>query len=215
MFKKQKIAAVSTTIVFLSAMLTTCSGSPAGAIEKLNNENYNYQSLSFSEILFKGQEIEQTMLERYQADLIAERLQIEKEQLILDSNTKRLNRAIDKLKKYVNKTWYVYAGSTPGGWDCSGLVKWTYEQIGIDLYHRASVQKNAGTFVKPSDAKPGDIVAFGWKGSSGAGHVGIYIGNGKMIHSPRPGLQTTIEDVSDFGSYGYSKITYTRLIETN
>lgn len=215
MFKKQKIAAVGTAIVFLSAMLTTCSSSPAGATEQLNNDSYNYQGLSFSNILLGTDEKDQTMLEEYQAAMIAERLQIQKEQLVLDTNTKKVNRAINKLKKYVNKTWYVYSGSTPEGWDCSGLVKWTYEQIGIDLYHRASVQRNAGTFVKSSDAKPGDIVAFGWKGYSGAGHVGIYIGNGKMIHSPRPGLKTTIEDVSDFGSYGYSKITYTRLIETN
>ncbi len=215
MFNKQKIAAVSTTIVFLSSMLTTCSSSPAGATEKLNNEINNDNVISLSTVLFGNEEKELSLLEKYQAEQIAIRLNLQKQQAVLDKNTEKIERAINKLKKYVGKTWYSYAGSNPRGWDCSGLVKWTYEQIGIDLYHRASVQKNAGTFVKSVDAKPGDIVAFGWKGYDGAGHVGIYIGNGKMIHSPRAGLRTTIEDVSDFGSYGYSKVTYTRLLDTN
>lgn len=215
MFNKQKIAAVGTTIVFLSAMLTTCSSSPAGATEKLNNEIGNVDTLSFADILFGYDEKEMTLLEKYQAERIALQLKMQKEQAVLDKNTEKIESAINKLKKYVGVTWYAYAGSSPRGWDCSGLVRWTYGQIGIDLYHRASVQKNSGTFVKASDAKPGDIVAFGWKGYSGAGHVGIYIGNGKMIHSLRAGLKTTIEDVSDFGSYGYSKVTYTRILETN
>lgn len=215
MFNKQKIAAVSSSIAMLSLLLTTCSISPAGATEKLNNEKTLANNISIMELLTGNQNREKTMLEMYQEELLEIKAKEEKLQAKLDANTEKMDNAIRKLKKYVGVTWYSYSGSTPSGWDCSGLVRWTYEQVGIDLYHRAGVQKNAGTFVKASDAKPGDIVAFGWKGYSGAGHVGIYIGNGKMIHSPRSGLRTTIEDVSDFGSYGYSKVTYTRILETN
>ena len=68
--------------------------------------------------------------------------------LVISSNTAKLHTAIKKLKKYVNKTWYVFSGDTPRGWDCSGLVKWTYDQLGIDLKHSASVQKNSGTIHK-------------------------------------------------------------------
>lgn len=131
----------------------------------------------------------------------------------LSNNKLKIDKAISGLKKYVGKTWYVFSGSSPRGWDCSGLTKWTYEQIGIDLIHSASVQKNSGKQYKTP--KVGDIVAFGWKGWSGAGHVGIYIGDGKMIHAPSPGHKTRIESVKGFAKYGYSKITYTRLLKTS
>jgi cell wall-associated NlpC family hydrolase len=135
----------------------------------------------------------------------------------VNANTTKMNNAISNLKKYVGKTWYVFSGNTPRGWDCSGLTMWTYEQVGIDLKHSASAQKN---YAKPhkysqANAKVGDIIAFGWNGWSGAGHVGIYIGNGKMIHSPAPGHRTMIQSVKSFGKYGYSKVTYTRLLKTN
>lgn len=139
------------------------------------------------------------------------------QQLKIDANTMKLNNAISNLKKYVGKTWYVFSGNTPSGWDCSGLTMWTYAQLGIELKHSASAQKN---YSKPHDysqskAKIGDIIAFGWKGWSGAGHVGIYVGNGMMINAPSPGHKTTLQSVSGFAKYGYSKVTYTRLIKTN
>ena len=106
------------------------------------------------------------------------------EQMVIDRNTQIVKNAIAKLKQYVGKTWYVFSGSTPSGWDCSGLTMWTYQQVGIELRHSASIQKNAGK--KYKTPKIGDVVAFGWKNYSGAQHVGIYIGNGKMIHAPAP-----------------------------
>lgn len=136
--------------------------------------------------------------------------------LKIAANTKKINNAIYSLKKYVGKTWYVFSGNTPRGWDCSGLTMWTYGQIGIELKHSASAQKN---YSKPhrysqAKAKVGDIIAFGWNGWSGAGHVGIYIGNGKMIHAPAPGHRTVIQTVASFAKYGYSKVTYTRILKT-
>jgi cell wall-associated NlpC family hydrolase len=135
------------------------------------------------------------------------------DKLIVSGNTKKLNSAISHLKKYVGKTWYVFSGNTPNGWDCSGLTMWTYEQLGIELKHSASVQKNSG--IQYKTPKVGDIVAFGWRGWSGAGHVGIYIGNGLMIHAPSPGHRTTIQSIKSFAKYGYSKVTYTRILQTN
>jgi cell wall-associated NlpC family hydrolase len=129
------------------------------------------------------------------------------------NNTTKLNKAISNLRKYVNKTWYVYSGNTPSGWDCSGLTMWVYKQLGINLIHSASVQKNSGKIHKTP--KIGDIVAFGWKGWSGAAHVGIYVGNGMMINAPSPGHRTTLQSVKSFAKYGYSKVTYTRIVQTN
>jgi hypothetical protein len=134
------------------------------------------------------------------------------QKLFILQNTQKLNNAISHLKKYVGKTWYVFSGNTPRGWDCSGLTMWVYQQLGINLIHSASVQKNSGTIYKTP--KIGDIVAFGWKGWSGAAHVGIYIGNGMMINSPSPGHLTTLQSVESFAKSGYSKVTYTRIITT-
>lgn len=128
----------------------------------------------------------------------------------LQANTDRVEAAVKKLKSHVGKTWYVFSGTTPSGWDCSGLVVWTYEQLGIELEHRASKQAEAGTRV--TEPKVGDIVAFTYKGSKSAYHVGIYIGNGKMIHAPKHGHVTRVEDVETFA--GSSKVTYARIIET-
>jgi cell wall-associated NlpC family hydrolase len=137
-----------------------------------------------------------------------------KQKIIINGNTEKLNKTIAKLRQYVGKTWYVFSGNTPRGWDCSGLTMWTYEQLGIELKHSASAQKNSGK--KYKTPKIGDIVAFGWKNYSGAQHVGIYIGNGKMIHAPAPGHRTTIVSVKKWAKANWNtKVTYTRFIETN
>jgi cell wall-associated NlpC family hydrolase len=136
------------------------------------------------------------------------------EQMIIDRNTQIVKNAVAELKQYAGKTWYVFSGSTPSGWDCSGLTMWTYQQIGIELEHSASIQKNAGK--KYKTPKIGDVVAFGWKNYSGAQHVGIYIGNGKMIHAPAPGQRTAVISVKKWAKMNWNtKVTYTRFIETN
>jgi cell wall-associated NlpC family hydrolase len=89
---------------------------------------------------------------------------------------------------------------------------WAYQQMGVELEHRASLQQKAGTIVKTP--KVGDIVAFSYKNSKhGAYHVGIYIGGGEMIHARRQGQGTVIESVTAFAGK-YSKVTYTRILDT-
>lgn len=132
--------------------------------------------------------------------------------LKLINNIKKIDKAISKLKTHVGKTWYVFSGDTPAGWDCSGLTMWTYEQMGIELEHRASKQAKAGVGVK--DPIAGDIVVFTYKGSKSAYHVGIYIGNGKMIHAPNKGEVTRIENIKKFAGK-YSVVTYRRILQTS
>jgi cell wall-associated NlpC family hydrolase len=157
----------------------------------------------------RGDHVSVAML--HQSELRAEAQAELLEQQALQANTDKVENAIRQLKSHVGKTWYVFSGATPAGWDCSGLVMWTYEQLGITLEHRASKQVDAGTKVK--DPKVGDIVAFTYRGSKSAYHVGIYIGDGKMVHAPKHGHLTRVEDVSTFA--GSSKVTYTRIIDTN
>lgn len=129
----------------------------------------------------------------------------------LQKNTDMVNATINQLNKYVNKTWYVFSGHTPSGWDCSGLTMWFYEQLEIELKHSATAQALGGQRI--TDPKPGDLVAFHYENSKKAYHVGIYIGNGMMIHSPRPGKATEIIKVDDFGGAN-SDISYVRYIDT-
>ena len=129
----------------------------------------------------------------------------------LRDNTVKISQTVAKLKARAGKTWYVFSGATPGGWDCSGLVMWTYEQVGVTLEHRASLQAKAGTVV--TEPVIGDIVAYFYPGSKNAFHVGIYIGDGQVIHAPRPGVATRIESATkgEFNTYGV-KVKFIRLV---
>jgi hypothetical protein len=83
---------------------------------------------------------------------------------------------------------YKFGGRTPEtGFDCSGFVCWSYEQIGVQLPRSAREQAGFGIPIRKEDLKPGDIVAF--KGTRGRTnwHSGIYTGDGKFIHSPNKG----------------------------
>lgn len=126
--------------------------------------------------------------------------------------TQKLDRAVDRLKTRVHKTWYVFSGATPSGWDCSGMTMWMYKQLGVHLEHRASLQQTAGdATTKP---KLGDIVVFTYKGSKSAYHVGIYLGPDKMIHAGGgKGDYTSIVSISKFAG-NYSIVTYRRIIQT-
>lgn len=130
---------------------------------------------------------------------------------VQNTNATNIRKTVGALKKRVGRTSYVFSGSTPSGWDCSGLVMWAYQRMGVELEHRASLQQKAGVVVK--DPKVGDIVAFTYKNSKTAYHVGIYIGSGKMIHARREGQGTVIEEVTTFAGK-YSKVTYTRILDT-
>jgi len=78
---------------------------------------------------------------------------------------------------------YVWAGASPNvGFDCSGLVYYTYSQFGYTLPRVANDQMSAGVHVDHSDLQPGDILGF-YSGSNYVGHVGIYIGGGRFVHA--------------------------------
>lgn len=85
---------------------------------------------------------------------------------------------------------YVYAGSGPNVFDCSGLVMYCYAQVGVYLPHSSYAQINCGSRVEYADLQPGDLVFF-----HGFGHVGMYIGDGNYIHAPQTGDVVKISDL--------------------
>ena len=83
---------------------------------------------------------------------------------------------------------YSYGGASPSGFDCSGLVMWVYGRLGVSLPHNAAALYDVGRPVTDAQLRPGDLVFF-----SGLGHVGLYVGDGKMIHAPQSGERVEIQ----------------------
>ena len=92
-------------------------------------------------------------------------------------------------------TPYVYGGSSPSGFDCSGFIMYVYAQVGVSLPHNAAAQYGYGTPVDRSQLQPGDLVFF-----NGLGHAGIYVGGGSFIHSPHTGDVVKISSLSGWYS---------------
>lgn len=91
-------------------------------------------------------------------------------------------------------TKYVYGGTTPKGFDCSGFVTYVYKQLGISLPRTAASMYNNSPSVSKNSLKTGDLVFFNTSGK-GVSHVGIYMGNGNFIHSANNGV--VISKVND------------------
>lgn len=87
---------------------------------------------------------------------------------------------------------YRYGATGPNSFDCSGLVVWTYKQLGVSLPRTSRAQSGVGTPVSKSQLRPGDLVFF-YKPIS---HVGIYIGNGKIVHASTSGKPVKISDIA-------------------
>jgi cell wall-associated NlpC family hydrolase len=94
---------------------------------------------------------------------------------------------------------YVWGTAGPSTFDCSGLVVYSYSQVGVSLPHSSYSLWNAGVYVSRDQLEPGDLVFF-----DGLGHVGIYIGGGQFIHAPHTGDVVKISSLND----GWYAATY-------
>lgn len=90
---------------------------------------------------------------------------------------------------------YVWGGAAPGGFDCSGLVMWAFQQAGISLPHSSQAQSQGGQPVSLSDLQPGDVVTF----YNDASHSGIYVGDGMVIHSSTYGQPVRVVPMNAAG----------------
>jgi cell wall-associated NlpC family hydrolase len=119
----------------------------------------------------------------------------------------RFPKVIKYLTTRVHKTSYVFSGSNTRGWDCSGMVRWAYQQIGITLPHSADKQGHLGKRV--SEPVKGDIVVFAYQGSTSFNHAAIYLGDGLIINANREYGTTIIQPLSDFAS---NQIRFVRIL---
>jgi cell wall-associated NlpC family hydrolase len=92
-------------------------------------------------------------------------------------------------------TPYTWGGAAPGGFDCSGLVMWAFQQAGVSLPHSSQALAQGGQPVSLSDLQPGDVLTF----YSDASHAGIYVGDGMMIHSSTYGVPVRVVPMNSSG----------------
>jgi hypothetical protein len=198
----KKFAAVSLGLVLT---LTTCHSANAIADETQDtklNSRINIEKSNALDVMFEDDSL----------DILFTIVEEDLAQKKLDYNTEKMNRAVSKLKKKLHSS-YGLGGSQPGWWDCSGLVRWFYGQLDIEVRHSATAQAHLGKKVKTP--KVGDIVAFHYGSSRYSFHTGIYVGDGKVLHAYNYVSDTIISDVKDIANENGAWVTYRRLIETN
>jgi cell wall-associated NlpC family hydrolase len=102
---------------------------------------------------------------------------------------------------------YRWGGESPAsGFDCSGLVRWAYARVGVDLPHSSYALYGAGRRIATSQLEPGDVLFF-----DGLGHVGLYVGDGKMVHAPHTGLDVEVVSLGAT-SYGARLVGARRIV---
>ena len=109
------------------------------------------------------------------------------------SSSSKGQAIVDTAKKYLGVR-YVWGGTSPSGFDCSGLVQYACSKNGISVSRTSRDQFHNGVAVSKSDLQPGDLVFFAKNGT--IHHVGIYVGNGNMIHAPQTGDVVKISSIN-------------------
>jgi cell wall-associated NlpC family hydrolase len=195
------------TIGALALLLASCSTStavqPAHASIKpkqLNIENALSKDMSATSVLH-GSLVKAKQLQQQQ--------RTSQRQF---ANKGKITTLVKKVMKYKGKTQWVFSGSSPRGWDCSGLVRWAYGKVGVTLDHSATRQMRSGEVVK--QPMVGDIVAFYYGSGQRSFHVGLYTGNGKMVHAYNARSDTRVDSVAGVAKENWSKVKYIRILDT-
>ena len=96
---------------------------------------------------------------------------------------------------------YVWGGTGPGGYDCSGLTSSAYKAAGVSIPRTSKAQSTAGVAVDRANLQPGDLIFF----YKPVGHVGMYIGNGQMVHSSTYGQPVKVVPVDSMKGYNTAR----------
>jgi len=104
---------------------------------------------------------------------------------VVRASDETARKAVDYARDMVGKP-YKYAGDSPAGFDCSGLVRYSYGKAGLQMPRDTRSQRNASVPVSLKNLREGDLLFFDQEGKK-ASHVGMYIGNGRFVHAPSSG----------------------------
>jgi len=109
-------------------------------------------------------------------------------------------------------TPYVWGGESPseGGFDCSGLTQYVFSQVGFKLNRISGNQANQGIYISRGSLQRGDLIFYSFNGNGIVDHVGLYIGNGEMIHSPKAGDYVKVTNITT--SYWQTRFVTVRRI---
>lgn len=137
------------------------------------------------EITYKVIKLNNKVVEK---EKVEEILLLEPQDKIVEYGTKtKLRPLVEIAKKYLG-TPYVWGGSTPNGFDCSGFTQYVYRESGKKIPRTSGEQAKVGMEISRDQLSEGDLVCF-------PGHVGIYLGDGKFIHAPRRGSFVKIDNL--------------------
>ena len=100
-------------------------------------------------------------------------------------------RAADYAQNMIGKP-YRYGGNSPTGFDCSGLVQYSYSRAGLPIPRTTKSQRESGAAVGSQSLRAGDLIFFDQEGRKSS-HVGIYIGDGRFVHAPSSGKQVRVD----------------------
>ncbi|AMN31264.1 hypothetical protein BFS06_13590 [Clostridium perfringens] len=112
-----------------------------------------------------------------------------------ENSEPKVKQLMSEAYKYLG-TPYLWGGTTPNGFDCSGYMQYIFRTIGVNLPRVSEDQQNVGVPVAPNDLRPGDLIFWGYP----AHHVGMYIGNGQYIHAPHTGDVIKVSNLSSYTS---------------
>lgn len=155
--------------------------------------------------------------ERVQAPGDGKDSKSEEKSVKTENNGVSQDGAREKIAAYAKKflgTEYVWGGTSPDGFDCSGFVSYVLGHFGVDLYRTSRTQVQEGKHVNKSELKPGDLVFFDTAGRNNGkiNHVGIYIGDGRFIHSSSGQDKVSINDFNE-GFYAGAYVTARNVLD--
>jgi len=110
-----------------------------------------------------------------------------------DASEAQAERAAEVARSMVGKP-YRYGGSTPKGFDCSGLVNYSFAQAGVQVSRETRTLREEAVLVRTSALRPGDLVFFDQEGKKYS-HVGIYVGDGRFVHAPSSGGKVRVDSL--------------------